>query len=125
MNPQQVADEECDMTCAGNPSQWCGGANRLIGYEDINWFDPSRAQLAEAMGWYLDILVRLRYAVEQWLNLLDQVHEEQEQGNGMKLRSRVTPLVQAANTARALVNSILDELGMMCSWPHVFATRAR
>lgn len=110
-NPQQVANEECDMTCAGGPSQWCGGPNRLIGYQHINWFDPSRAQPAKAMGWYLDVLGRLQVTVKDWLNLLEQLRDEQV--NGMKLRRQVTPLMQATNAVRSLIKSTVDKLGMM------------
>lgn len=35
-NNQKVADSDCDVTCVGNPSQTCGGEDRIQIYNIIS-----------------------------------------------------------------------------------------
>ncbi|KAL8752627.1 MAG: hypothetical protein Q9184_005668, partial [Pyrenodesmia sp. 2 TL-2023] len=50
-NAAKVADGDCSMTCSGNATQFCGGANRLTVYgKDANAISSSTSRTGTATG---------------------------------------------------------------------------
>lgn len=107
----QVADEECLVVpgCAGDSTQACGAANRMIAYQDVTWVVRTNAELADAMDWYLGITEELRTEMEVWRDLLDQVIAAEAGGGGAKKRDDTIPLLRAAEQTQRL--KVADLLG--------------
>lgn len=116
--PQQVADQECAMPCAGDTAELCGGDGGLVGYEDPAWIELSRQQLSDALGWYLDVLAQLREAVQEWEDALERLIEQQtgqpperrDMGARLAMEKRqLEPLVAAVQAANARVVQLANQ----------------
>jgi hypothetical protein len=44
-----ASQDNCNMPCAGNPTQVCGDGNRVQIYEDASWSDTTAADLIAAL----------------------------------------------------------------------------
>jgi hypothetical protein len=40
---------DCNLACAGNPGEACGGGGRIQIYEDSTWKDPTLEELADGI----------------------------------------------------------------------------
>src|SRR4051812_881492 len=61
---ENIAD--CNTLCNGNPTEICGGGNRLLIYQDSAWVLLSDIQYAAALQEFRDLLIQLQTAVATW-----------------------------------------------------------
>ena len=54
---ENVALADCDMKCGGDQKTLCGGGNRVLVYENVNWVNPTRVALANAINAYMQAVV--------------------------------------------------------------------
>ncbi|KAK3897906.1 hypothetical protein C8A05DRAFT_38513 [Staphylotrichum tortipilum] len=69
-----LATVSCDMPCAGDQSQICGGGNLITVYDDPTWSDPTPEELAQA-------LVALVYALDDLLDALNLARRRGRRGS--------------------------------------------
>ncbi|KAL7941527.1 hypothetical protein V8C42DRAFT_360761 [Trichoderma barbatum] len=105
-NPEESNQQDCVQPCDGDPRQICGSGNRILRYEDEDWEDPTRTQLAEALQEYYEQLAELQDAIQKWHDLLQQYEDEQPSGSGVgrrQLSSLLAKITEAWVTAKSLV----------------------
>jgi hypothetical protein len=66
------------MPCNGDSRIACGGGNGVLVYEDTNWKDPTRDELADALGDYTLKARGLRDAIQLWKDYIDQYNTQQQ-----------------------------------------------
>ena len=57
---------DCNTFCNGDPTEICGGGNRLLIYQDSAWVLLSDIQYAAALQEFRDFLQELQTAVAKW-----------------------------------------------------------
>ena len=62
----QGADDDCNMACAGNRAELCGGGNRIQVYQDATWINPTADDLAAFLQQYHDILAQSKLAIDKY-----------------------------------------------------------
>ncbi|KAK0122338.1 hypothetical protein ONS95_010579 [Cadophora gregata] len=58
-----ASPEQCDMPCSGDPSQLCGGGNRILVYQNNDWKILEKPDIATALEAYARKLWDLREAI--------------------------------------------------------------
>lgn len=69
------------MACAGDPTEICGGENRILIYEDTTWTNPTLDDLANALDDYNTKVVAFYDLVQLWQ---DQITEYDQQNPSTK-----------------------------------------
>ncbi|KAL4868867.1 hypothetical protein BDV12DRAFT_196846 [Aspergillus spectabilis] len=71
----QFPDSDCNMICAGNPSELCGDSGRIQVYEDSTWSDPTVEELAEAVRQYSATVEEVRSALADYRRIMADLEE--------------------------------------------------
>ncbi|KAJ5152966.1 uncharacterized protein N7482_009444 [Penicillium canariense] len=61
--PDQFPDSDCNIVCAGDPSELCGDAGRIQVYEDSTWSSPTLQELVDAVRQYNATVEEARSAI--------------------------------------------------------------
>ncbi|KAI1085479.1 WSC-domain-containing protein [Whalleya microplaca] len=117
-NPQQSDQADCDTVCAGNPSQICGGSNRILVYENTNSHavndaktsvdkyqeDPTNTDLAQTAKDAIDnALNEAKSFLDQIVNSAVKAAQEQLVQDLSEASSTAATAVTAASAAIAAV----------------------
>ncbi|KAL0937228.1 WSC-domain-containing protein [Colletotrichum truncatum] len=118
VNPERSNQADCNTPCAGNPSQVCGGGNRILLYENSNFQgvaqaktsvdnyknDPTNSDLARTAKNAIDkALENARKFLDQITNSAVKAAQEQLVQDLVAASSTATTAIAAASAAVAAV----------------------
>lgn len=96
---------DCNMRCAGNPGEVCGGSNRIQVYEDTEWKDPTVDELADLIRRYHAAMTAARRLLEEAETLFSDTTppsgtktKRQVFGAASSLRNRFGPVTIELST---------------------------
>jgi hypothetical protein len=83
------------MACAGNPSELCGGGNRVQVYQDITWVVPTASQLVTALQQYNDTLAQAKDDVSNYHQDMMQYQMDLAANPSTKRQTGISALLMA------------------------------
>jgi hypothetical protein len=113
---------DCNLPCDGNLREICGGGGRILIYEDINWTNPTRDELADALSDYGEKAQDLRDAIQEWHDDIDRYNQQQQNTRLGVFVKRQGPLVtlEAIALARAQVLALKAIIGSLYLCPVIY-----
>lgn len=86
-DPRQASQDECKMSCAGNPAEICGDGNHVQVYQDSAWVDPTKDDLIKALNQYNDSLTQAANAITKYRNDIQALKDTlTKEGRGPKAK---------------------------------------
>lgn len=96
--PSAASDSDCNLSCAGDSSEICGGTNRMTLYEDLTWDNPTRKALADALRDFYTLIAEVDAAIQDWNDAIKayvapaRFRKRDDPTNVLRLRSKVLAL---------------------------------
>ncbi|KAJ0417535.1 hypothetical protein BJY00DRAFT_303404 [Aspergillus carlsbadensis] len=82
----QEPDGDCNMACAGDSSESCGGGNRIQIYEDSTWKDPTIDELIAAIRSYNSTVEQAREVISTYYEHLGTLQDLMQSSSATKVK---------------------------------------